>query len=89
MKLFVNKSDLISQAYNQQRTDETPVVFAEASWNPATAHGMQQWSSENKEFDKPVDWGPDFFTDFKNNNWGVGDATRAALDSISAAEYKD
>ena len=88
VKLFVNKSDLISQTYNQERTDDTRVSFAEASWNPLTSHGMQQWSNEDKNFDTPVNWGPEFFTDFKNNNWETGANTSAALESLPV-ESKD
>ena len=82
VKLFINKSDMISQTYNQVRPDSTPVTFAEASWNPATAHGMQQWSTDDKEPNKPVDWGPDFYTNFQNNDWNVGKTTQSAFDKL-------
>lgn len=59
VKLFINKSDLVSQTYNQERHDDTRVSFAEASWNPLVSHGMSQWSSDDQNFDTPVDWGPD------------------------------
>ena len=57
VKLFVNRSDLVNQAYNQERLPDTRVSFGEAKWNPMKAHGMAQWSSDNIEADKPVDWG--------------------------------
>ena len=88
IKLFINKSDLISQTYNQVRPEDTPVTFAEATWNPATAHGLTQWASDdnNKEFDKPVDWGQDFYTEFSNSKWEPGEETKASLAAVSGGE---
>ena len=57
VKLFVNRSDLVNQAYNQERLPDTRVSFAEAKWNPVKAHGMAQWGSDNIEADKAVNWG--------------------------------
>ena len=85
VKLFINKSDMISQAYNQARPEDTPVTFAEASWNPASAHGLDQWSSGDdafKQFDRPVDWGEDFYTQFNNSTWDAGKQTEAGLKTV-------
>jgi hypothetical protein len=82
VKLFINKSDMISQAYNQVRPDSVPVTFAEAKWNPASAHGMQQWATDDKEPNKPVDWGEDFYTDFQNSDWDAGKATLSAVGKL-------
>jgi len=57
VKLFINRSDLINQGYNQVRNDDTRVSFGDAAWNPLTAHGMDQWGSGNLESDKKVNWG--------------------------------
>ena len=82
VKLFINKSDMISQTYNQVRPDSTPVTFAEASWNPAAAHGMQQWATDDKEQSKPVDWGQDFYTNFNNSDWDAGKTSQTAMDKL-------
>jgi hypothetical protein len=88
IKLFINKSDMISQAYNQARPDETPVTFAEASWNPASAHGMDQWASKPyfKDYDLPVKWGDEFYTDFNNSTWDEGKQTEAALATVATPD---
>ena len=84
IKLFINKSDMISQAYNQARPEDTPVTFVEASWNSASAHGLDQWSSADafKQFDRPVDWGEDFYTQFNNSTWDAGKQTEAGLATV-------
>ena len=82
VKLFINKSDMISQTYNQVRPDSVPVTFAEASWNPASAHGMQQWATDDKEEFKPVNWGEDFYTNFNNSDWNAGETTETAMDKL-------
>ena len=88
IKLFINKSDMISQAYNQARPEDTPVTFAEASWNPASAHGLDQWASTPyfKDYDLPVKWGDDFYTDFNNTTWEAGKQTEAGLATVATPE---
>ena len=86
VKLFVNRSDMINQAYNQERLEDTRVSFADAAWNPITAHGMAQWGSDDIEADKAVNWGRDPYQEFNNSTWEAGDATTSAL---AALEVKD
>ena len=86
VKLFINRSDMINQAYNQERLDDTRVSFADASWNPISAHGMAQWGSEDIEADKPVNWGRDTYQEFNNSTWDVGDNTQNALSALEPKE---
>lgn len=54
---YLNKSDLISQVFNQHLTKDMDFVYGEAVLNPLTAHQYRQFTSGNSEYDKPVDWG--------------------------------
>ena len=82
VKLFINKSDIINQAYNQARDNTTYVVFADATTNPLDAHGMSQWGSGDFQPNKDIDWGDDFYTEYDNSTWDVGDNTTEAFDNI-------
>ena len=81
VKLFVNRSDLISQTYIQNRQPTTYTVYADASTNPLSAHGLDQWVSEDPEFGKEVNFF-DNYTEFDNSAWTVGDETQGALEDI-------
>ena len=62
IQLYLNKSDIINQGYVQAKPDDTYTVYGESTVNPVTAHGYSQWTSGNSEYDKPIDWGVDYFT---------------------------
>ena len=81
VQLFVNRSDLISQTYIQNRQPTTYTVYADASTNPLSAHGLDQWVSDNPEFDKEVSFF-DNYTEFNNSAWTVGGDTENALENI-------
>ena len=41
----------------------------------------KQWATDNREYDKAVDWGTDAFVSGADTKWGLGEETRAAFDS--------
>lgn len=82
VKLFLNKSDIINQGYVQAKHDDVYTVYGEPSINPMTAHGYKQWTSSDPEYSEMVNWGTDYFTDFGNNEWNVGESTGAAFETL-------
>ena len=80
VKFFINRSDMINQTYNQLLQPDNDVTFGESSTNPLQAHSWKQWSSDDKEYDKAVDWGTDTFVS-NDGGWDLGEDTRAAFDS--------
>ena len=78
VRLFINKSDLINQTYNQMLTDDNSVVFGEPAFNPLSSHNYSQWASDDQEFDKEVSWGSDAWQQ-DIGGWDVGENTQAAL----------
>ena len=83
VRLFLNKSDFINQAYTQETTSDSDVVWGESTPNPYLAHRPEQWSSGDFEEDRPIIW-PDYEPPPEGSppveeSWPVGEATQYAL----------
>ena len=72
---------MINQTYNQMLQPDNEVVYGESTTNPLAAHGWKQWATEDKEYDKAVDWGTDAFVSGADTKWDLGEETVAAFDS--------
>ena len=84
VRLFLNKSDFINQAYAQETTSDSDVIWGEATPNPYYAHKPEQWASGDFEEDVPIDW-PEYPEPAEGSTpieelWPVGPDTQAAFD---------
>ena len=79
LRLLLNKSDIISQGWNQNLTEESNFVYGNPTANPLTAHQYRQFTSGDSEYDKNVEWGAAPFQAGAENKWEVGTATAAAF----------
>lgn len=77
---YLNKSDLISQVWNQNLTSDMDFVYGESVLNPLTAHQYGQFTSGNSEYDKLVDWGWD------PPDKPVGETAQLSLDTPQTQE---
>ena len=74
---YLNKSDIISQVWNQNLTSDMDFVYGESVLNPLTAHQYRQFTSGNSEYGKPVDWGMPTLSTTKP----VGESAQMSLDT--------
>jgi hypothetical protein len=86
LKLFLNKSDIISQVFNYNLTEDTNFSYGEPTTNPLTAHNYRQFSSGDLEEDKSVEWGTaPFDAGGAESTWEVGPDTEKGFSDMSAA----
>jgi len=84
-KFFLNKSDIISQTFNQNITDDTRFVYGEPMSNPYEAHQYRQFTSGDSEYDKEVEWGDELTApspDSASIKWDVGSNTETLFDNL-------
>ena len=79
---YLNKSDIISQVWNQNLTSDMDFVYGESVLNPLTAHQYRQFTSGNSEYGKPVDWGMPTLSTTKP----VGESAQMSLDTPQTQE---
>lgn len=80
VRLFLNKSDLINQAYAQETTADSDVIWGTNTANPYYAHQPEQWGSGNFEENVPIEW-PDYpepaeWVPPLEETWPVGEHTK-------------
>ena len=86
LKLFLNKSDIISSTFNTLLTEDVNFSYGEPMSNPLSAHNYRQFTSGDLEENKEVEWGAAPFEEGAPTTWEVGADTQQGFSDFATAD---